>query len=148
MKQARSLLAGGESFALSIYCGGLAVESLLRAFRWVEDDSFEGRHDLNDLLKASQLLRIDDEYLRGRRASEEEVRQSNLIIRGALIEVASRWHNNLRFASEATMVAYLKQTGNTQGVRGNPLKKNAQVLIEASQIIVSRGEILWTSRRR
>ncbi len=46
------------------------------------------------------------------------------------------------------MVAYLKQTGNTQGVRGNPLKKNAQVLIEASQIIVSRGEILWTSRRR
>ena len=54
-----------ESFALSMYTAGLAVECLLRAFRWKKDKSFEGRHDLEDLLKASGLLRIGEEILPG-----------------------------------------------------------------------------------
>jgi len=55
-KQARGLYSDGGAYSLAMYCGGLAVESLLRAFRWTEDTSFEGRHDLSDLLKASRLL--------------------------------------------------------------------------------------------
>ncbi len=40
-----------------MYCGGLAVECILRAFRWRKDPSFEGRHDLEELFEASGLLR-------------------------------------------------------------------------------------------
>src|SRR5438128_10660045 len=100
MTQARRIYQDGDAFSLAMYCGGLAVESLLRAFRWTEDTSFEGRHDLNDLLKASRLLSIDDEYMRRRGASEVAIYDSGEKLRLAANEVAILWHNNLRFASE------------------------------------------------
>jgi hypothetical protein len=40
MKQSLRLYYDGRAFALAMYCAGLAVESLLRAFRWAEDASF------------------------------------------------------------------------------------------------------------
>src|SRR2546423_5493409 len=64
MEQSRRLYQDGRAFALAMYCAGLAVESLLRAFRWTEDASFEGRHDLSELLKASRLLTIHEDHLR------------------------------------------------------------------------------------
>ena len=42
MKQAHKIYKDGEAFALAMYCGGLAVESLLRAFRWSKETGFEG----------------------------------------------------------------------------------------------------------
>ncbi len=66
MKQAHRLYQDGTAYSLTMYCGGLAVESLLRAFRWTTDTSFEGRHDLSELLKASRFFRIDDEYAKKR----------------------------------------------------------------------------------
>ena len=146
MRQARRIHADGKSFALAIYCGGLAVESLLRAFRWTEDASFEGRHDLSDLFKASRLLKFDDEFMRRRGASEETILQSSLKLRIAMNEIVVLWHNNLRFASEASAMAFLKQSGRSQGVKGDPLKKNALDLIEAAQTVVDRGVVLWTSQ--
>src|SRR5438876_7885997 len=97
MTQARRIYQDGDAFALAMYCGGLAVESLLRAFRWTEDTTFEGRHDLADLLKASRLLQIDDNYMRRKHASEEQIRDAGLKLRGAMNEVIFLWHNNLRF---------------------------------------------------
>src|SRR5256885_6324777 len=111
MQQARRIYEDGAAFALAMYCGGLAVESLLRAFRWTEDTSFEGRHDLSDLLKASRLLRIDDEYMRRKGASEEAIQRSGVALRGAMNEVIILWHNNLRFACEASLKAFLKKLG-------------------------------------
>lgn len=148
MGQARKIHSDGNAFALSMYCGGLAVESLLRAFRWTEDTSFEGRHDLSDLLKASRLLKFDDDYMRRRGASEEAIRQSGLKLRGAMNQILVLWHNNLRYASEASAMAFLKQAGRFQGVKGDPLKKNALDLVEAAQTVVDRGVVLWTSEIR
>jgi len=95
MEQAHRIYQDGKSFALSMYCAGLAVESLLRAFRWTESTSFEGRHDLSELLRASGLLRIDDGYMRRRGASEEAIRDSGLRLRRAMNEVVILWHNTL-----------------------------------------------------
>jgi hypothetical protein len=145
MEQARRIYRDGAAFALAMYCGGLAVESLLRAFRWTEDATFEGRHDLSALLRASRLLRFDDDYMHRRGASEVAIRESRLQLRGAMNEVISLWHNNLRFASEASLKALLRQIGRLQGVRGDPLKKNALDLVEAAQTVVSRREVLWIS---
>ncbi|MFM7129812.1 MAG: hypothetical protein ACKO0V_10690 [bacterium] len=148
MRQAREIWKVENSFALSMYCAGLAVESMLRAFRWSEDTSFEGRHDLAELLKASQILRIDDEYMKEIGATENEITQSYLAIRSAMNQVVVLWHNNLRFASEETTLAFLKKQGKIKGLKGNALKQNATELLEAAQLIINRGATLWISKKK
>jgi hypothetical protein len=148
MSQAHTLYKEGTAFALAMYCGGLAVESLLRAFRWTEDPSFEGRHDLFDLFRASRLLEVDDEYLRRKGKPEEAIYRSGVELRGAMNEVASLWHNNLRFASEARLKAHLNKLGRLRGVKGNPLKKNTKDLLNAAQAVIDRGVMLWTLKRK
>lgn len=148
MRQARGLYREGAAYALTMYCSGLAVEALLRAFRWQVETSFEGRHDLTDLLKASRLLRIDDESMRRRGASEEAIQHSGEALRAALNDVVTLWHNNLRFACEASLKAFLHKIGRLQGVRGDPLKKNALDLLNAAQTVVDRGVSLWISKPR
>ncbi|HEY7422639.1 MAG TPA: hypothetical protein VH682_00130 [Gemmataceae bacterium] len=148
MGQARKIYQEGRSFALAMYCGGLAVECLLRAFRWTKDATFEGRHDLSELLRASRLLKIDDEYMQRQRASEEEIRDSGLALRRAMDEIALLWHNNLRFASEASLKAFLSGIGRLRGVRGDPSKKNALNLLDAAQIVIDRGVVLWASLKK
>jgi hypothetical protein len=148
MRQARILYDGGEDFALAMYCAGLAVECLLRAFRWTEDATFEGRHDLAELLKASRLLRVDEEHMRRRGLAQEEILEAGQALRAAVNEVVAVWHNNLRFASEDSLKAYLKRIGRLQRVRGNPLKGNARELIVAAQTVINRGVTLWVSRKR
>ncbi len=131
-----------------MYCAGLAVESLLRAFRWTADKSFEGRHDLSDLLKASGLLKIDDEYMRRKRATEDAIHNSGLELRAAMQEIVMLWHNNLRFASEASLRGFLSSIGRLQGVKGDARRKNALDLLNAAQTVIDRGVTLWTSKKR
>jgi|SRR5271157_2842653 len=73
MDQAWRIYRYGMAYALAMYCEGLAVECLLRAFRWTEDPRFEGRHDLSELLRSSRLLKFDEEYLRRRGASDQKI---------------------------------------------------------------------------
>jgi hypothetical protein len=145
MEQARKLYHGGAAFALAMYSGGLAVECLLRAFPWTEDRSFEGRHDLSDLLKASRFLTIDEDYLRRRGASEQAIHESASKLKAAMNDVVALWHNNLRFASEASLKTILNRVGRLQGVKGDPLRNNARALLEAAQDVVDRGVTLWAS---
>ena len=148
LRQADMLYAKGDAYALAMYCGGLSVECLLRAFRWKEDKGFEGRHDLIGLLKSSGMIRVDEEHMRGRGKDEEDVRTSTMAIRGAMNEVVVLWHNNLRFASESRLKAYLRRINKIQGTRGDPLKKNAADLIHSAHLIVNRGIMIWDSRTR
>jgi len=148
MRQARLLYHSGDSYALGMYCSGLAVECLLRAFRWQRDPTFSGRHDLDDLLKASELLVINDAQMRLRNIPEDEIRDYASALRAAMIEVKALWHNNLRFASEDRLRSHLHQMGRLHGIRGNAVKKNALDLLEAAQKIIDRGVALWTSKKR
>jgi hypothetical protein len=40
MRQAREIHSSKESYALAMYCSGLAVECMFRAFPWQKDPSF------------------------------------------------------------------------------------------------------------
>ncbi len=144
MRQAKKVYHEGDSYALAMYLAGLAVESMLRAFRWIKDPSFEGRHDLSDLLKASKLFEIDSDYMRLKGAKEEAIQRSRRNIRIAMNDIVLLWQNNLRFASESTLKAHLIKLRKVQGIKGDPLKKNALDLIEAAQTVVDRGVMLWT----
>lgn len=127
MRQAHRLFKAGGSYVLTMYCSGLAVECILRAFRWKKDKSFEGRHDLRELLKASALIRIHEEDLRRQKLPEEEIHERTQTLLAAMTEVVVLWHNNLRFASEDRLTAYLKAIDRVQGIRGNPLKKMLRI---------------------
>ena len=148
VQQARRIHNAGGDYALAMYCAGLAVESLLRAFRWTEDTSFQGRHDLNDLLRDSGLMTVDDRYMRRKGASDEEILQTGRAIRGAMNLVIILWHNNLRFASEASLKAFLNRIGRLKGIKGDAVKENSRQLLEAAQTVVSRGMVLWDSKKK
>jgi hypothetical protein len=148
MRQAREIHDSAKNYALAMYCGGLAVECILRAYRWRKDPSFEGRHDLKELFDASGFLRTSEERARKKRMPAEEIERSATAIRQAMGEVAALWHNNLRFASEDSLRAHLRRIGRLRGIRGDALKKNSADLLNAAQTIVSEGVRSWTSRRR
>jgi hypothetical protein len=63
----------------------------------------------------------------------------------AMNEVIVLWHNNLRFASEARLKAFLRGIDRLRGVKGDPLKKNTKDLLTAAQTVIDRGVALWTS---
>ena len=148
MEQAWRIYRYGTAYALAMYCGGLAVECLLRAFRWTQDPSFAGRHDLSELLKSSRLLRFDEEYLRQRGASDQRILNFALEIKGSMNEVITLWHNNLRFASEERLKTFLIGIQRHKGVKRDPLKKNALDLLEAAPTVINRGTILWKPEKR
>jgi hypothetical protein len=148
MRQAREIHDSKESFALAMYSSGLAVECILRAFRWQKDPSFEGRHDLDELFKASGLLQAHEERARKKRVLEEKIERFAAEVLEAMGVVAILWHNNLRFASEASLRAHLNRIGRLRGIRGDALKKNSADLLAAAEIVVSGGVTLWTSKRR
>jgi HEPN domain-containing protein len=148
MRQAREIHNSGTSYALAMYTSGLAVECMLRAFRWMKDRSFEGRHDLEDLLKSSELLTINEERSRHKDSSEDEKRRSSIALRASMSEVVALWHNNLRFAPEITLRSFLRTKGRLHGVKGNPLKKNSAKLLNAAQTVVDRGVVLWISKKK
>jgi hypothetical protein len=148
MRQAKEIHDSRQNFALAMYCGGLAVECILRAYRWRKDSSFEGRHDLDELFKASGFLQVQEEWARKKRKPEEEIARSAVKILDAMEVVSALWHNNLRFASELSLRARLNRIGRLRGIRGDALKKNSADLLAAAQIIVNDGVQSWTSRRR
>jgi HEPN domain-containing protein len=148
MRQAREIHDSGKNYALAVYCGGLAVECILRAYRWRKDSSFEGRHDLDELFKASGLRQVQEERAREKRKTEEEIARSAANILDAMRKIAALWHNNLRFASEDSLRAHLKRIGRLRGIRGDALKKNSADLLLAAELIVEEGARSWTSKRK
>jgi HEPN domain-containing protein len=148
MRQAREIHDSKGSYALAMYCGGPAVECILRAFRWRKDPSFEGRHDLGDLFDASGFLQIYEERARKKRIQEADIERFMAGIRVAMKVVTDLWHNHLRFASELSLRAHLNRIGRLRGIRGDALKKNSADLLLAAELIVEEGVRAWTSKRR
>ena len=148
IRQASETHEAGKRYALAMYCSGLAVECMLRAIRWQKDSSFEGRHDLSELFRASGFHEIHEGRAWKKRRSEEEITRSATGIREAMIVVSTLGNNNLRYASEASLRAYLRRNGRLRGIRGDALKKNSSDLLNAAQVLVREGTELWNWRRR
>lgn len=69
-------------YVLCLYVSGLAVEAIFRAYRGRFDPSFDARHNLHELAKASRFVEIIPLGQIGRYSAD-------------LLEVATRWSNNL-----------------------------------------------------
>jgi HEPN domain-containing protein len=117
-------------YVLAHYIAGVAVECLLRAYRFRVDPQFDERHDLYELFRAAQFDRI---------ISEE--RRPEIV--ASLTEVARRWNNDFRFRSEASVRSYLKASRLDRGIRGNFLKESSRIIVRAALQIVDLGVSQW-----
>jgi HEPN domain-containing protein len=117
-------------YVLAHYLAGVAVECILRAYRYRRDPEFDARHDLYRLLHSSgmiQALRPDEIYAAN----------------AALASVNFRWANDFRYRSEADLRKHLKRIGADRGIKGNVLKENARRSMEAASSFVRIGVKAW-----
>jgi HEPN domain-containing protein len=99
IRQAQELYFTPNSFALSMYVAGVAVESMLRAYLLRKKTEFESRHDVMQLLTESGILDVDPDILRGKGLSEEQIENHSRSLESAVKIVSVLWHNNYRYAS-------------------------------------------------
>ena len=118
---------------LTAHClSGLAVECILRAYRWRLDDSWDGRHVLVRLYKAAQYDRIVP------RASVEEATAKFGVI-------VDRWSNDHRYASPAKLLRRLNALDALRNAKGDKLKRNSREMYDAAAFIVELGLERWKS---
>jgi len=134
---------GGESFSLAMYAAGVAVECMLRAFKMLHDPTFDEKHDLLKLFKASRMFSIDPDRLRAKGVSDHEADEHFLRTQRAVSEVYVLWSNDYRYASEDRLRVWLKLNRLDRGVRGDFLKERARQLLSASQVLLDRGVVQW-----
>jgi HEPN domain-containing protein len=117
-------------YGLTHYISGVAVECVLRAYRFRRNPEFESRHDLYNLYHGSVLkavLNIDETYK----------------TYAALLAVHSRWANDFRYRSDAALRRHLKRIGADRGIKGDFLKENARRIVEAAAEVVKIGGRAW-----
>ena len=123
-------LYDSEEFALALYVAGVATESMFRAFRVKTKPEFSSRHDLLELAREAKFAQNVPEALYDAYASDLSV-------------IAIRWSNSHRFRSDAAMLKYLKRAGLDRRIKGNALKENARLSINAAISLVALGKKLW-----
>lgn len=74
-----------------------------------------------------------------RLTASKNVREINTL----LANVWMRWDNLYRYASEGRLRSEYKRLKLYKGIRGDILKRNAQVVIESAVRILHWGETLW-----
>ena len=119
-------LYGDSRYVGCLYLAGVAVEALLLAYHLRRNRAFEARHDLAGLAKDSGLL----EFVPIARRAE---------IAAHLGDVWERWKNNYRYAGDARLRSEFRRIGLARGIKGDYVKKSAQVSLEAALAIVAVG---------
>jgi hypothetical protein len=145
MRQAQYLYREGNSFALAIYTGGLAVECLLRAFKGRRDPTFDEKHHLLRLFAASGMLSLDREKLRAKRWTDAQIDEHLQTLRVAVNDIFRLWSNRYRLASEERLRSHLKQITGFQKIRGDYLKAQARQFLSAAQKFIDKGVVLWNA---
>ena len=143
MRQARYLYKEGSSFALTIYVGGVAVESLLRAFKGRRDPSFDEKHHLLRLFAASGMLRVDRAKLRAKNWTDAQIDLHLRTLQIAVNEIFRIWANNYRFASEERRRSHLKKITGHQRIKGDYLKEQGRQFLNSAQKFIDKGVVQW-----
>jgi len=145
MRQAWNLYneVQGGSYALAMYVSGVAVECLLLAFKRRRDATFDEKHDLRRLLKASGMLEFLPETLVARGMSEEQVSIRFREFQADLNDIYDLWSNEYRYASETRLRSHLKSQGRVRGIKGDILKAQTLALLTASQRFMDKGVLQW-----
>ena len=117
-------------FVLAAYVAGLAVECILRAYRYRINPQFDARHSLNLLYKAARFA----EFIPAGKQVE---------ISAALGDVVTRWSNDHRYRSEAALRSFFKRANLHRGIKGDFVKENTRRIVNAATTIVILGVSRW-----
>jgi hypothetical protein len=131
---AADLLRKQGRYVFSMYASGLAAECMLRAY-WPAETPFDARHDMKEILKACEIPLGD----KARRK-----------LWGDVQEIHGIWHNNYRFADDATVRAHLLALGDVgrrRHRRADLLKVRCEDLWNAANSVIQVGISKWQPRR-
>lgn len=122
-----------DSVILSIYCAGISIECMFRAYITKYTREFDSKHDLVKLFEKSQL---------GLNLEVEEKKE--LII--AVKQANEIWSNNLRYASEKRMKRIIAHKNITAGFKdvNNYMNRYYSDIFEATELIIKTGQETWT----
>lgn len=128
---------------MSMYAAGVAVECMLRAFELLRDQSFDEKHDLLKLFRASGMLDIDPELLKRKGLSSENIENHFRELQDDVMAIRTLWSNDYRYAAEARLRAHLKQKNLDRGYQGDFLKGNARELFDSARVFIEKGVLQW-----
>src|SRR5207248_7404926 len=106
----------GSHFVAGHYLAGLAVECILRAYRWRINEAWEGRHNLPRLAEEAEYFNLVSRRYRSRFAS-----QFNDLVR--------RWRNDHRFYSSSKLETYLTRIRIASSTQSR-LAENSKEMVE------------------
>ncbi len=157
ISQAKVLYDNGSSFALSMYVSGLAVECMLRAHALLREPDISERpdslkmfkaHDLSLWFKKSGLMEWDEVDLSRKGIDPVRANAQSRDLQAAASKICIVWMNLFRFASEERVRSYIKKKKLDRGKRGDFLKENARILLNVSEVVVTKGTFRWNSLRK
>ncbi len=128
------ILKDEERFSLCMYCGGVAVEGMLRALCCIQSKEFDERHDLRKL-----VVRVRD---LGLLASDRD-----LVFMSLVNKVARKWKNTMRFSSDAHVRRFFMSIS-TRGGKKPAMKYITTEFFNDCSKIVRRCEVLWQRLRK
>jgi hypothetical protein len=128
--EAARALYRSRHFVLCHYVGGLAVECLLRAYRFRKNPEFDARHDLYTLFHDSGILAA---------IPQPELHAAN----AALVAVSVRWTNDHRFRSLPELRGFLRRIHLHRGIKGDFVKESARRITEAAAEFIQIGLRAW-----
>jgi HEPN domain-containing protein len=130
LDEARTLLVK-KHWTGAAYLAGRAAEGMLCALLRSRTKEHESGHDLRNLLRQTGhvglLHRRDEDRL------YEDVNT-----------IAGAWFNDLRFLDQLGYLKRLKGAKMDRGVRGDAVEYWAKRLVESSEAVVSRGDVIWS----
>jgi len=124
------LLYEAAQYSFALYAAGVAAESLLRAYIAQKEPVLEAAHNLPLLLDTSKInvsLAPDE---------NEQLYHSVSLL-------AKRWKNDLRYTSNNRLRRRLKKQKLDRGIRGDFLKENCRMAIDAAQNVLRIGVAKW-----
>ncbi len=123
-------LYDARQYAWTLCASGVAVESMLRAYRCRLNAEFDSRHDLHELAKDARFAQYVPEAIHDKYAADPSL-------------VALRGTNNHRYRSEEMIRRRFKRAKLDRGIKGDYLKENARVAVNAAIAVVQLGDQLW-----
>jgi len=123
-----------KSIIFKVYCAGVAIECMLRAFITKNNVEFDSKHDLDKLLIDSGVLSLIE--------TQEE--KEELIV--AIKKAKNLWNNNLRYFSDKRLKRLigheLAQTKYKDVTKY--FNDKCQALFDAAYLITETGKTKWT----
>lgn len=146
--ECRGNFSGGV-YALAVYLAGVAVESMLRAYRLKVDKRFDSRHDLDKWFVASELDKRLEDCLHRQQKSPQEVDRRVTELQAAVGEVANVWRNDHRFASEKLVARdfWKRKIIPSKGGKGEKpqvLRPRVKRLLKNARVVINAGVEAWT----